>query len=100
MPKAMPLSLDNTGPESPGPLRSLESLVGDAQGGDSEAFASIVERFQDMAVGYAYSKIRDMGVAEEVAQEAFLRGLSGPPYPLRTSSISSMVSKDRLGEMQ
>ncbi len=26
-----------------------------------------------MAVGYAYSKVRDMGVAEEVAQESFLR---------------------------
>ena len=26
-----------------------------------------------MAVGYAYSKLRDMGVAEEVAQESFLR---------------------------
>ena len=30
-----------------------------------------------MAVGYAYSKVRDMGVAEEVAQESFLRAFLG-----------------------
>ena len=73
MPKAIHLSSDNTELESPGLLQSLESLVGAAQRGDPEAFASIVERFQDMAVGYAYSKLRNMGVAEEVAQESFLR---------------------------
>ncbi len=71
------LSSDNTGPGSPSLLQSLESLVGDAQRDDPEAFASIVERFQDMAVGYAYSKLRDMEVAEEIAQEAFLRAFLG-----------------------
>ena len=54
-------------------MQSLESLVVDAQKGDVEAFASIVDRFQDMAVGYAYSKVGDLSIAEEVAQESFLR---------------------------
>lgn len=31
MPKAMPLSSDNTGPENPNGSQSLESLVGEAQ---------------------------------------------------------------------
>lgn len=51
---------------------SLESLVAQAQRGDVEAFTSLVTRLQDMAVGYAFSLVRDFGVAEDVAQEAFL----------------------------
>lgn len=52
-----------------------------------------------MAVGYAYSKVRDMGVAEEVAQESFLRAFLGLHYP-RTPSISSMVQENRPGKVQ
>ncbi len=37
-----------------------------------EAFAQLVQRFQDMAYGYAYSILGDPNLAEEVAQEAFL----------------------------
>ena len=32
----------------------------------------LVERFQDMAVGYAYSVLGDFHLAEDAAQEAFL----------------------------
>ena len=37
-----------------------------------EAFSKIVERFQDMAFGYAYSVLGDFYLAEDVAQEAFI----------------------------
>ena len=54
-------------------MPTIEALVRDAQKGEPEAFASIVDRFQDMAVGYTYSRVSDLGLAKEVAQESFLR---------------------------
>jgi len=53
-------------------MTSLESLVHRAREGDDHAFGSIVRRFQDMAVGYAYSILRDFQLAEDSAQESFL----------------------------
>ena len=52
---------------------SLESLVERAQAGDTSAFSLIVEKLQDLAVGYAVSLVGDLMLAEEIAQEAFLR---------------------------
>ena len=43
-----------------------------ARSGDIDAFACIVREFQDMAVGYAYSVLGDLGLAEDAAQEAFI----------------------------
>ena len=40
--------------------------------GDPGAFASLVLRFQDMAVGYAYTILGDPFLAEDAAQEAFV----------------------------
>ncbi|HEV8484597.1 MAG TPA: sigma-70 family RNA polymerase sigma factor [Blastocatellia bacterium] len=50
---------------------SLESLVLRAREGDENAYGVIVRRFQDMAVGYGYSILRDFQLAEDAAQEAF-----------------------------
>ncbi len=44
-----------------------------AQGGDTAAFDALVRRFRDMAVGYAYSILRDFHAAEDAAQEAFIQ---------------------------
>ena len=44
-----------------------------ARDGDLDAFEQLVRRFQDMAVGYAYSILRDFDSAEDAAQEAFIR---------------------------
>ena len=41
--------------------------------GDLDAYSEIVSRFQDMAVGYAYSQLGDFHLAEDAAQEAFLQ---------------------------
>src|SRR5215212_311354 len=49
----------------------LHTLVAQAQNGDLEAYAAIVGRFQDMAVGYGYSLLGDIHLAEDAAQEAF-----------------------------
>ena len=53
-------------------MTSLESLVEKAREGDDDAYEIIVRRFQDMAVGYGYSILRDFQLAEDSAQEAFL----------------------------
>lgn len=53
-------------------MENLKSLIKKAQNGDLEAFGRIVRRFQDMAVGYAYSILGDFHLAEDAAQEAFI----------------------------
>lgn len=45
-----------------------------AQQGDLEAYGTLVKRFQDMAYGYAYARLDDVQLAEDVAQEAFVEG--------------------------
>ncbi len=51
---------------------TLASLVISARDGDAEAFGAVVRRFQDMAVGYGYSLLGNLHLAEDAAQEAFL----------------------------
>jgi RNA polymerase sigma factor (sigma-70 family) len=53
-------------------MEELKSLVLRAQSGSVDAFALLVHRFQDMAVGYAYTLLRDFHLAEDAAQEAFV----------------------------
>ena len=50
----------------------LKTLVAHAQTGDLSGFGEIVRRFQNMAVGYAYSILGDFHLAEDAAQEAFI----------------------------
>lgn len=52
---------------------TLAEIVVKAGQGDMDAFEVIVARFQDMAVGYAYSILGDHGHAQDVAQEAFIQ---------------------------
>jgi len=47
-------------------------LVTQAQAGDPQAFGTLIERFQNMAFGYAYAILRDVQTAEDAAQEAFV----------------------------
>lgn len=49
------------------------ALVIQSKTGDLEAFERLVARFQDMAVGYAYSILNDFGLAQDAAQEAFIQ---------------------------
>jgi RNA polymerase sigma factor (sigma-70 family) len=52
-------------------METVESLVRSSLDGNPDAYGVIVHRFQDMAVGYAYSVLRDFQLAEDAAQEAF-----------------------------
>ena len=51
----------------------LIELVGRAQRGDLEAFGTLVERTQTMVHAVAYSVVRDASLAQDAAQEAYLR---------------------------
>ena len=50
----------------------LITLIVKAQQGDRLAYSQIVRQFQDLAVGYAYSLLRNFSLAEEAVQEAFI----------------------------
>jgi RNA polymerase sigma factor (sigma-70 family) len=54
-------------------VEDLTILIMRSQAGDLTAFDHVVRRFQDMAVGYAYSRLGDFHLAEDAAQEAFLQ---------------------------
>ena len=58
-------------------MEELELLISRAQAGDLNAYGRIVQRFQDMAVGYAYSIVGDFHLAEDAVQEAFIEA-----YPI------------------
>ena len=41
--------------------------------GDTAAFAQLLDRHRNPLVGFMYRMVQDQGVAEELAQEVFLR---------------------------
>jgi RNA polymerase sigma factor (sigma-70 family) len=53
-------------------LEELTPLVTAARGGDLEAYARLVRRFQDMAYDYAHVLLGDRHLAEDAAQDAFI----------------------------
>src|SRR5262245_52884553 len=52
-------------------METIGPLIESVLAGNQAAYASLVHRFQDMAVGYAYSLLHDFHLAEDAAQEAF-----------------------------
>ena len=52
--------------------RSDQQLVADTLAGDKERFGALVDRYWNMAVALALSKLTDPSNAEDVAQESFL----------------------------
>ena len=53
-------------------MDSLKTLVKIAQAGHADAYNELVVRFQDMAVGYAYSILSDFHLAQDAFVSAFL----------------------------
>src|SRR5262245_47962508 len=54
-------------------MESLVELVTRAQAGDVEAYGRLVERTQTMACAVARGVLRDAGLAEDAAQDSYLR---------------------------
>ena len=67
-------------------MEELGSLISRAQAGDLDAYGAIVQQFQDMAVGYAYSILGDFHLAEDAAQEAFIEA-----YPILSRVYGPVV---------
>lgn len=55
-----------------GPLSDLE-LVNQSKSGDPEAFSELVRRHQHVVFNVAYRFMRDSALAEDMAQESFLK---------------------------
>ncbi|MBT7861078.1 MAG: sigma-70 family RNA polymerase sigma factor, partial [Gemmatimonadetes bacterium] len=76
-------SSNTAGPGTPDPgkgssaaeIEPVADVVSRAQAGDPGALAELVRRFQDMAVGYAWSLLGDFHLAEDAAQDAFIQVL-------------------------
>ena len=49
------------------------AAINAVRNGDAEAYAAVVERYQDVAFRTAYLVVRDAATAEDVAQEGFIR---------------------------
>jgi RNA polymerase sigma factor (sigma-70 family) len=54
-------------------MDDLSELVVRAQQGDSASYATLVQRFRRMVITYAYARLGDFQLAEDVAQEVFLQ---------------------------
>lgn len=52
---------------------SSEALALAATGGDDDAFAALIGRFQRRLLGFAYQHLRDVDEAQDLAQEVFVR---------------------------
>ncbi len=70
-------------------MNELETTFKSAQRGCIEAYGTLVERYQDMAVGYAYSILRDFHLAQDAAQEAFIEAF---PTLERVHSLAAFPS--------
>ena len=58
-------------------MEDLTGLIIAARQGDCEAYETVVRRFQDMAVAYAYALLGNWQEAEDAAQEAFIAAYYG-----------------------
>lgn len=53
------------------------AAVDEAQAGSASAFEALVMRYQTRMVNYAVAMVHDQGIAEDVAQETFVRAWRG-----------------------
>jgi RNA polymerase sigma-70 factor (ECF subfamily) len=75
----------------PGGL-SDEALLAGLTFGDAEAGRAFVRRFERRVFGLALSILRDPALAEDIAQEAFLRAWRhGPSYDHRRGTVAAWL---------
>lgn len=60
-------------------MDDLTALIKQVKLGHPAAYELVVRRFQDMAVGFAYARLGDRQLAEDVAQEAFINAYLALP---------------------
>lgn len=60
------------------PLREEENaLIKRIRDGDAEAYRVLVERYQDLLLGFLFNLVKDRDMAQELAQEAFVKAYQG-----------------------
>src|SRR5688572_17651401 len=74
-------------------MEDLIALVMRAQACDLDAYGRLVQRFQDMAVGYAYAILGDVHLAEDVAQEAFIEAYTNLVKLRHPAAFSAWLRK-------
>jgi len=88
-------------------------LVRNAKEGDTTAFAEIIRRYQNLVFATAFQILRDRGLAEDVAQEAFVKAFqslqdlraerSFPPWLrkiTRNLALASRKEQRRFGALE
>ena len=74
----MSLELGQPGAQQAGALmNSTEELVARVRGGDEEAFRLIFDRYSRPVLGFIYDMVGDRSLAEDLAQETFVRAYRG-----------------------
>jgi len=74
-------------------MSSDEQLISDTLGGDMRAFGTLVERYWNMVVGLAMSKIGEAAEAEDIAQESFMKAYSQLRSLRQPSRFAGWLSK-------
>jgi RNA polymerase sigma-70 factor (ECF subfamily) len=72
---------------------SDEQLITDIRRGDIASFGIIVERYWDMVLAFAFSKIDNATDAEDIAQESFLKAYSQLHRLRQPSRFAGWLSK-------
>ncbi len=52
----------------------IESLVGRAAGGDSEAFGELYSTYLDRIYLYVFHQVKDKTTAEDITEDVFIKG--------------------------
>ncbi len=84
--------------DSQASIEQDRGLVERACAGDLEAFGTLVERHQPAVVGFLMTVCRDVDLAEDCAQQAFIKAFRAIGSFQRQSSFRTWVSRIALNE--
>jgi RNA polymerase sigma-70 factor, ECF subfamily len=66
-------------------------LIERCRSGDDTAFAELVDRYKDLVYGLIYRMVQDRGVADDLAQDVFLKVHRGIPYFRGEARLSTWI---------
>jgi RNA polymerase sigma-70 factor (ECF subfamily) len=66
-------------------------LIERCRAGDDSAFGELVDRYKDLVFGLVYRMVADQGLAEDLAQEVFLKVHRGIPYFRGEARLSTWI---------
>lgn len=66
-------------------------LIERCRTGDDTAFAELVDRYKDLVYGLIYRMVPDRGVADDLAQDVFLKVHRGLPYFRGEARLSTWI---------